>query len=356
MPLWFQGVTFWPDTYRDSLCEKMEMVSKKRIFGYDALKALAAFFVVLYHVGMVDFGYQEGVYYYPTTSQVLWLFCACGVPLFFMVNGALTVSRNYDLKKSLTKAGRLIVAGIFWALVIMCLKAMSNHDLSEFSISALGFYWFLFSLALMYLINHMLSYLHKWCRWALVAALLIYPFAANLGWDLVILHNPETTLPCWRTGLFTLYGVVYLYMGDYLKDYQGKTWMAIALALAGLSLLVIEVIATVNVTHFQFEGGNYCFPTFGALFLSMALFLFIKDYDTSVNWFKRFLSFLANNALGIYIFHLVLMIVLGWIFPVLNELTVHPVLAIMIAILYTIASAALSEAIRHTPLAFLLKL
>ena len=88
----------------------------------------------------------------------------------------------------------------------------------------------------------------------------------------------------------------------------------------------------------------------------MALFLFIKDYDTSVNWFKRFVSFLANNALGIYIFHLVLMIVLGWIFPVLNELTVHPVFAIMIAILYTIASAALSEAIRHTPLAFLLKL
>ena len=146
----------------------MATEKKKRIFGYDALKALAAFFVVLYHVGMVDFGYQEGVYYYPTITQVLWLFCACGVPLFFMVNGALTVSRNYDLKKSLTKAGRLIVAGVVWALVIMCLKALSNHDPSAFSIPALGYYWFLFSLALMYLINHAMGYLPTWCRWLLV--------------------------------------------------------------------------------------------------------------------------------------------------------------------------------------------
>lgn len=82
---------------------------KQRIFGLDLLKALAAFFVVLYHVGMVDLGYREGVYYYPTLTQVLWLFCACGVPLFFMINGALTVSRHYDLKKTAVK-GRPLAA------------------------------------------------------------------------------------------------------------------------------------------------------------------------------------------------------------------------------------------------------
>ena len=54
-----------------------EVNAGKRIFGYDALKALAAFFVVLYQVGMVDKGYREGVYYYPTLVQLLWLFCAC---------------------------------------------------------------------------------------------------------------------------------------------------------------------------------------------------------------------------------------------------------------------------------------
>ena len=356
MLLWFQGVTSWPVVCRDTHCEMMELLGKQRIFGYDVLKALAAFFVVLYHVGMVDFGYQEGVYYYPTVSQVLWLFCACGVPLFFMVNGALTVSRHYDLKKSVSKAGRLILAGTVWGVVIMCLKAMSNHDLAAFSISALGYYWFLFSLALLYLISFAMDHLPNWCRWVLVGVLLACPFVTNLGWDLVLLQHPGTTMTCWRTGAFTLYGLVYLYMGDLIKGYRAKKWTVIALALAGLALLILEVIATVNATHMQFEGGNYCFPTFGALFFSMALFLLIKDYDTSVNGFKRFISFLANNALGIYIFHLVLMIVLGWIFPELNELTVHPAVAIIIALLYTVASAAVSEAIRHTPLAFLLKL
>ena len=81
------------------MTNQTNLTNKKRVFGFDAIKALAAFFVVLYHVGMVDMGYREGVYYYPTFVQFLWLFDACGVPLFFMVNGALTVSRHYDFKK-----------------------------------------------------------------------------------------------------------------------------------------------------------------------------------------------------------------------------------------------------------------
>ena len=50
------------------------------------------------------------------------------------------------------------------------------------------------------------------------------------------------------------------------------------------------------------------------------------------------------------------MIVLGGLFPTLKEAMVHPIVAILIAMLYTLVSAALSEALRRTPLAFLLKL
>lgn len=330
--------------------------TKQRILGYDALKAIAAFLVVLYHVGMVDFGYQEGVYYYPTLVQVLWLVCACGVPLFFMVNGALTVNRNYDLKKTLTKSIRLVLIGTFWALVVMCVFAFRDHQLSPFKLESLAYYWFLFSLALVYVINYILARLPHWCKCVVIVLLLLYPFTYNLIWDIMKFYNQNAPFMAWRSGLFTLYGIVYLYAGDYLRQNNYKKWIPLVSALLGFLLLSIEVIAVVNYTHVQFEGGNFCFPTFGALSLSIAIFLLAKDWNTSNTILKRFVTFLGNNALGIYILHHILMIIVGSFFPFIYDSFVHPVIALIIALVYTVASAALSQLIRQSRLAFLLKL
>lgn len=340
---------------RVEVCLKMPEV-KERIFGYDALKALAAFFVVLYHVRMVDFGYREGVYYLPTFTQVIWLFCACGVPLFFMVNGALTVRKQYDARKSFTKAGRLVLAGIVWGVIAQLLLAIRHHAMPSLAISSLTYYWFLFSLALLYVVNYLLSRMPQWCRWMVVGLLVISPFLTNLVLDIILLVDPGTHLLRWRHGAFTLYGLVYLYLGDYLAHHNSKKWIAVIGVIIGLALLALEATAVVNHTHAQFETGNFCFPTVGALLLSAALFVMVKDLNPAMNWLRRVVLFLGNNALGIYIFHLLIMIVLGGLFPIIREITVHPMVAILIAMAYTIVAAAISEAIRHTPLAFLLKL
>lgn len=333
------------------------VLQQKRIFGYDALKALAAFFVVLYHVGMVDFGYQPGQYYYPNLTQILWLFCACGVPLFFMVNGALTVDKNYSLKKSAHKAGKLLFSGIVWGVVVMCLLAARYHDMTRFAVHNLSYYWFLFTLAALYIISFLIGKLPLWRRWAIVAILLAFPFMTNLIWDVIQLRDPGITLPKWgHSGAFTLYGVVYLYVGNLLASRRINKWLVIACAVLGLGLLTMEAIAVVNHTKEPFEGGNYCFPTVGALLLSSALFIWIKDWNLKDSWLKRYITFLGNNALGIYIFHLILMIIIGWLFPSLHGVNVHPLLAILITLAYTTASALISEGLRHTPLAFLLKL
>lgn len=331
--------------------------SKERIFGYDALKALAAFFVVLYHVGMVDLGYREGEFYYPTSVQLMWLFCACGVPLFFMVNGALTVNRNYDLKKSATKAGRLVFAGAFWGIVVMCLHAVKNHDMSSLTPVMLTYYWFLFSLAIMYMLNYLLGRLPQWCRLAVVGMLLFFPFLTNLVWDFILLYSPGITMPSWgHVGAFTMYGLVYLYTGDYLTSHPMSRWLACVLAVLGLGLLAVEATAVVNHTHQPFEGGNYCFPTMGALLLSSALFVWLKGWNLKESFFKRYVVFLGDNALGIYIFHLILMIIVGMLFPHLGETKVSPVVAILMALAYMVTSAIISSAIRRSPVNFLLKL
>ena len=334
-----------------------KLTEKKRVFGYDALKALAAFFVVLYHVGMVDMGYRDGQYYYPTLVQVLWLFCACGVPLFFMVNGALTVHRNYDLKKTASKVGRLILAGLFWGLMVICLQIYTKHKPFSLTPDRLNYYWFLFSLALLYVVNYIISQLPRWCRWLVVAALLVYPFATNLAWDLLTLHDPATQVHSWRTGFFTLYSVVYLYAGDHLRLCSFKKWVPWVCAVLGLALLAIEAMAFANRLHHTFAAGNYCFPTLGALSLSIAVFLWVRDCEMErLPLLKRFITFLGNNALGIYIFHLMLMLLFGRFSPFEQGLYVHPVVAVLITLAYMVLSAVISELIRRSPVGFLLKL
>ena len=333
------------------------MPVKERIFGYDILKALAAFLVVLYHVGMVDLGYRDGQYYYPTLVQVIWLFTACGVPLFFMVNGALTVHRDYDLRKTAVKIGRLLFVGVFWGVVAIGMYVALKHDKSYVSIGMVGYYWFLFTLAMLYVVNYVLSLLPGWCRWVVVGALLVYPFVTNLAWDLVTLHNPETHYLSWRTGAFTFYGVVYLYAGDCLRNRRVGKWVVTVCALVGLALLGLEATALTNRIHHAFEGGNYCFPTIGALLLSSALFMWLCGCELlRFPRFRQFVTFLGNNALGIYIFHLLLMLLVGFLVPQVHGATVHPVVAVLIALLYAVISAGISELIRRSPVGFLLKL
>ncbi len=330
---------------------------KERIFGYDILKALAAFLVVLYHVGMVDFGYRDGQYYYPTLVQVIWLFTACGVPLFFMVNGALTVHRNYNLRKSTEKVLRLVLVAVLWGVVAIGMQALNGRPVFPLSLGRLSYYWFLFSLALLYVVNYVLSFLPMWCRWVVVGGLLVYPFASNQVWDLITLHDPETHLLSWRTGFFTLYGVVYLYAGDFLRTRQTNKWIVLACGIIGLALLALQATAFSNRLHHDFEGGNYCFPTIGALLLSVAIFLALRDCKMSRCLEMRpFITFLGNNALGIYIFHLLLMMLVGNLVPQIHGTVIHPVIALMIALLYTVLSAGISELIRRSPVAFLLKL
>ena len=341
-------------TFRVKICLIMSEV-KERIFGYDALKALAAFLVVLYHVRMVDFGYREGEYYIPTITQLLWLFCACGVPLFFMVNGALTVRKHYDAKKTFAKAGRLVMAGLFWGVIARLLLAIRNHAMPSLTISTLTYYWFLFSLALLYVVNYLLSRLPQWCRWMVVGLLGVSPFLTNLVLDIVMLVDPGTHLLRWRHGALTLYSLVYLYLGDYLAQRKSKKWLAVICVIIGLALLALEATAVVNRKHVPFDTGNVCFPTIGALLLSVALFIMVKDLNPSKNWLRRVMLFLGNNALGIYIFHMLILIVMGGLFPIIREVAVHPVIVILIAMLNTIVAATISEGIRHTPLAFLLK-
>ena len=194
--------------------------TKKRVYGYDLLKALAMFMVVFYHFQMLDYYFEPNTFYIPNVNKIIQLICAAGIPLFFMVNGALTIDNKITYKKVIHKVSRLFFIAVFWTIIFRCgvigilLKRGQPNSVFDF----LNYYWFLISLAVVYILNYIIQMSPKWVGYLLVFTIFALTFINNFIWDVILFVNPDHILPRWgHTGLFTLYGLVYSRIGAYLK-------------------------------------------------------------------------------------------------------------------------------------------
>ena len=334
--------------------------TSKRVFGYDLLKALAMFLVVFYHFGMLDFSFEAGKYYIPNLNKIVQLICAAGVPLFFMVNGALTIHKKTTFKKVIIKVIKLLLIAIFWAILfhwgvdVYVFGAQFNKSL----ISLLDYYWFLRSLAVVYLINYLIEILPKWFGYLLLIAIFSITFLNNFIWDIIVYINPEQTIPRWgQTGLFTLYGVVYSRVGAYLKNTKLNFLVCILIFLAGLALNVFKTIAMTNHDNIIFDGVNASFPTLGALLLSIAFFCMLKGVKDNF-WSSQVIETIGANSIGVYIFQFVFIgITKRFFYKGLFHVTVLPLPLVFITVLViTIVCAYISKGIMRTPFKVLLKL
>ena len=285
--------------------------TKERIFGYDLIKTLAIFLVVSYHVGGLDYGTVEpDKYYLPNFNKILSFFYAAGVPLFFMVNGALTIPRHYSFKHLLIKACRLVLLYVLGKFILeyllcRCLLGIQN-DMVHF--------WFLLTLAGIYLISYFLNK-YDALRKILLCVLLICPFLTNFIGDIYAFFKSTQELPhCLHFGLFTTYSFFYYYLGDKLRTKEVDTGKCIFLILLGIVLIFFEVVAMTNNTRIVFDTGNAAFPTIGGLCMSLGLFLILKDGFISSESIKSVVTTIGKNTLWIYLIHVLCLFWLRFFF------------------------------------------
>lgn len=333
------------------------MISDKRIFGYDLIKAIAMFLIVLYHLGSVDFGVvpNDG-WYIPNMTKCLYTLCSAGVPLFFMVNGALQASKQLGLKKCISKSARLIFVAIFWTVLFMCvlypwLRGSAIPSIGEFE----NYYWFLYTLSALYLICSLLNK-WKWLQIVVLLALLVFPYLSNLVWDIILFVNPKVKMPGWgHTGVFTMYCIVYYYIGAYLRKHDIKRAVSYILVMSGFLIVLAEVIIMSRYYHQVYDGVNASFPTIGALLLSIGLFSLMKQMKMQgCEKMRGAISAVGRNTIGIYVFHLFFV----WL---VNEYVFHHekqmlIVAFFAALAIVSVTACLSNYMLKSPIKFLLKL
>lgn len=332
-------------------------IVNERVLGYDIIKALAIFLIVLYHLNSVDFGQvpKEG-WYIPNVTKFLYAICSSGVPLFFMVNGALQSAKKMTFSKCFKKSTRLLFVSVGWSLLFACvlypvLRGSDYPSIGQFQ----NYYWFLYTLAILYWITFLLGK-SKIIRVIVVSFLILFPFFSNFIWLIIIAVDPNVSLPSWgHTGVFTLYSVVYYYLGSYLASHDITRKTSISVTIIGVFLVNFEVIVRSTYEGFVYDGVNASFPTIGALLISSGLFSVFKTVKgENCPYIRSLLSFIGKNTIGVYVFHLFFVwLVQDFLFHLQTQ---SFVIVLFTAFCIVLLTSGISNIILNSKVKFLLKL
>lgn len=323
-----------------------------RIFGYDLIKTIAIFMIVIYHLGGIDYGtIVSGEYYLPNVNKFFSAICAAGVPLFFMVNGALVIHKNPHWKQMVLKAVHLLFLLVFWKFVLQYLISNRLLNIKDDMVH----FWFLGTLALVYLVSIVLQkYSHL--RSFVLILLLIFPFLFNLFWDVFLFIFPAFDgIKITHTGFYTFYAILYFYLGDILRERHFISVCSIGLMVIGLLLVNFEVVAMSNHHRVIYDGVNSSFPSFGALAMSVGFFMFLKDQISSNDLIKKTVIFIGRNTMGIYMFHVLFIFMLRRFCPELF-LVINPLASLLISSIIILITAFISHLFSQGKAAFLVNL
>jgi len=326
-----------------------------RIKYLDLLKTIAIIGVVVIHSAAPLVDYSSTGSYDWWIGNIYDSAFRTGVPLFFMVSGALLLNRNsislkdFYLKKTLP----LVIAFVFWSAVYFIQRnlpypesfTLSNFIKSMISGSVFGRLWFLYTIIGLYLVTPFIKTFVKNASEKELKAYLVLWFSSTVGIDfLKHFYNLEVALD-----LSLVYGYVgYFIMGYYFSNRNFKINIKKSL----LVLAVLNVITTVGTYGLSVENSENNLYFYGNLspniiLITVLLFLVIKTSVTGKS--SNLLKEISTNSLGIYVIHTFVMNYLRSV--KIDEHLFNPVVGVPILVILTFSiSLLISVLIRKIPI------
>ena len=310
-------------------------VSKKplRDVNLDMLKALAITMVVFFHNMQLN---PDSI-----VDNALMMFCNAAVPVFFMVTGAVQLTRDnkFDPKKHIKTVIILYLEIVCWKIIyalFMYIFYGVRIDASPLNIInyvlllqetngvATGHFWYLKALIAMYLILPLL----KLCKdkkvgYYLMLVLFIF---SNIMFDLVFLFNfvgkvtgkniPNVTLITEMSPFSSTYAIyiLYMFLGKYLyeqkeKIYKYRKWAACGIGLGTMGLLVIKYMqsGTLQWQGIHVVSGYYYCST---MLIAAGLFVLFNSRK-SISVIEQWIAgTVGKHTLGIFYLHILVYTIL----------------------------------------------
>lgn len=312
---------------------------KKRIFYFDALRALAIISVILIHTFSINYNiiipeidpFPTYKYIY---SQIISNWFRIGVDLFLMLSGALSLGREWKIKDFLGKRiPRIVSPFLFWGTILSLFMiagsyflnfgVIENYDLmsilnyiyNSFLAVNKGFtpYWFFWMILGTYLIMPIFN------KWLLHADLEEVEYFL-IFWLITCLfyHTLYMDFPIKLSYFTSPIGLVVL--GYYLRHTKRKLlnnpyFDILLIVIPCISMLVIALHYSTPTDFYNFS--RYAFPISIEV---MGIFLLFKNFSKlpiTFNFlkkpngiFRKSVATLAKYSYGIYLIHSVIQFLL----------------------------------------------
>lgn len=138
-------------------------------------------------------------------------------------------------------------------------------------------------------------------------------------------------------------------MGRSMANLHVAKWIPFLSLGAGLLLVNFKVFVMTNAKGEVFDSVSSCLPIVGAMLVNTGFFLLFKDVNPNpANLISRFLSFIGQRTLGVYLFHLFFVkfvLLYGWEYQDQNPLLVMAVAVFIMAMCSVVEVVSVCDAI-----------
>ena len=289
---------------------------KQKLIWLDNVRVLATIAVIILHVSApILYGYgkiSKESWFIANFYDGMVRFC---VPVFFMLSGALLLSKDYELSYFLKKRfWRIIPPLIFWSLIytfydfflvgekdVTILEFINIIIRNVFKGSSYHL-WFVYTLLGLYLF---IPILRKWIKDSKNKDILYF----LIIWLVTIIYSIpyfKRYLPEIPLSNFAGY-IGYLVLGYYLINLTIKNkYIPIIFIIIGLS---ITIYGTYYLTYKNNEFSEYFYGylTPNVILTSIGIFLLLKVFIIKSQRIKNVISFFSNQSFGIYLVHVLIL-------------------------------------------------
>ncbi len=262
------------------------VLREERIFYLDELRAIAILLVLLAHTIKyfpvnVDYLASPTLLSYLTISRM-------GVPLFFMLSGALLLNKEYLISQFFKKRfSRVLIPAVFWYIILFLSVASANSfnfDLMYIWIYDAPFPWFVCAIIGIYLLmpifnSFVKEYATKGAEYFLVLWLIF-----------IVLTNLNLTEEYYVTLIFQNFGVYmgYAVLGYYLTN---KEFNIYSLPMAIFCSIIFIICVAINMYNaWNFTTIVYI-ESLSIIIQCSALFLVLR-------YLSKFASFNPKSAVS----------------------------------------------------------
>ena len=353
-------------------------ITKKRFTYIDILKIIAIFSVVALHCGVWHNDFLK-ICNVETLFQYAMRLSIEGVPLFMFINGFLIMGKELDLKKNLMKCFKIFFLFLLWAIILIITIAFFKGESLTFIdvVKAIlntktgskytGVLWFLQKLTLIYLFFPVIKLVYdsdfKIYKY-LIVLMLIAVFGVNLMVFIIevlntLIHNEILNSIISFINQFKIIIVdniylVYFLFGGYVYKNKEKFIKNRYIIIGIISTVIVIILGIIASKITMKLYSNYNYDQIFLLGTVLGLFCLASKIEIKNEYFKKFISSIGSNTMGIYLIHTIVIFIINKFF-IINQQSFF--IRILMLILIVLISWTISLFIRKLPkISFIVKL